>query len=85
MGLEPTTTSLATRYSTTELHPHSRHSALPFSRLSQSLFQEEIIGAGMTGQWRRADIRDTIYCLEDGSSNLFQSGMSMAPRGLSIR
>src|SRR5579883_1436987 len=23
MGLEPTTTSLATRYSTTELHPHS--------------------------------------------------------------
>src|SRR5262245_14340994 len=24
MGLEPTTTSLATRYSTTELHPHGR-------------------------------------------------------------
>ena len=49
MGLEPTTTSLATRYSTTELHPQSALCST-ISRLAQSRFQEEIIGAGISGQ-----------------------------------
>jgi hypothetical protein len=53
--------------------------------LGQSLFQEEIIGAAQGGQGRWEDNAREAYRFACGSSNLFQSGMSMTPSGFSIR